>query len=201
MFCPQCGTETHEQLKFCKQCGTNLRRVQGVLGKGGAGFKTNEAVDGHRLALEEYQEEREHKRKKSPEEKRLNEIKGGVITACVGLGVTIFLFLLFSAIANTAPEPERDILRAIPFAGLIPLLIGLGIVFNGLFISKRIVELKRRQEQAEQPPRLFPVAETSPVQRLAEPGQQSISDFSIVEPTTTKLGERIPVPPPRNHNL
>lgn len=200
MFCPQCGTETHEQLKFCKQCGTNLRRVLGVLGKGGAGFKANEAVDWNRVALEDYQEEREHKRKKSPEERRLNEIKGGVITACVGFGVTVFLFLLFSGIANAAPEPERDILRAIPFAGLIPLLIGLGIIFNGLFISKRIVALKQRQEQAEQPPRLFPIAATSPVQRLADAGQQPISDFSIAEPTTTKLGERIPVPPPRNHN-
>jgi hypothetical protein len=199
MFCPQCGTETHEQLKFCKQCGTNLRRVQGVLGKGGAGFKGNEAVDWNRVALEEYQEERERNRKKSPEEKRLNEIKGGVITSCVGLGVTIFLFFLFSAIANAAPEPEQQILRAIPFAGLIPFLIGLGIIFNGLFISKRIVELKRQREQTEPTPRLFPVADTAAPQ-LAEPKQQSINDFSVTEPTTTRLGERLPVAPPRNHH-
>lgn len=199
MFCPQCGTETHDQLKFCKQCGTNLRRVQGVLSKGGAGFKANEAPDWNRVALEEYQEERERERKKSPEEKRLNEIKAGVITTCAGIGVTIFLFLLFNGIANTVPEAERDILRAIPVAGFLPILIGLGIIFNGLFISKRIVELKRRQEQAA-PPSLFPVAETAPVLRLAEPDQQSISDFSIAEPTTTRLGERLPVVPPRNHN-
>lgn len=198
MFCPQCGTETHEQLKFCKQCGTNLRRVQGVLGKGGAGFKGNEATDWNRVALEEYEEERARKRKKSPEEKRLDEIKGGVITACVGLGVTIFLFFLFNALANTAPENERDIFRAIPFAGLLPFLIGLGIIFNGLFISKRIVALKRQREQAELAPRLFPVADTASVPRLAEPDQQASNDFSVTEPTTTRLGERLPAP--RNHN-
>lgn len=198
MFCPQCGTETHEQLKFCKQCGTNLRRVQGVLSKGGAGFKGSEAMDWNRVALEEYEEERARKRKKTPEEKRLNEIKGGVITTCVGLGVTVFLYFLFSAIANTAPEAERDLFRAIPVAGLIPFLIGLGIIFNGLFISKRIVELRRRQEQAAPTPRLFPVADTAAAPHLPEPDQQAINDFSVTEPTTTRLGERVPAP--RNHN-
>lgn len=198
MFCPQCGTETHEQLKFCKQCGTNLRRVLGVLSKGGAGFKGNEVVDWNRVALEEHAEERARKRKQSPEEKRLNEIKGGVITACIGLGVTIFLFFLFSGIANTMPEDARGIFRAIPFVGLIPFLVGLGIIFNGLFISKRIVELKRHREQTEPQPRLFPVADTAAVPRLAEPDQQVSNDFSVTEPTTTRLGERLPAP--RNHN-
>lgn len=200
MFCPQCGTETHEQLKFCKQCGTNLRRVQGVLGKGGAGFKGNEAVDWNRVALEDYEEERARKRKKSPEEKRLEEIKGGVITACVGLGLMIFLFFLFNALANAAPEHKQEVFRAIPFAGLIPFLIGLGIIFNGLFISKRIVKLKEQREQAVPTPRLFPVVDTASVPRLAEPAQQSVNDFSVAEPTTTRLGERLPVVPPRNHN-
>lgn len=198
MFCPQCGNETHEQLKFCKQCGTNLRRVQGVLGKGGAGFIGHEAPDWNRVALEEYEEERARKRKKSPEEKRLEEIKGGVITTCVGLGLTIFLFFLFSAIAGSAPAHKQDIFRAIPFAGLIPFLIGLGIIFNGLFISKRIVELKRQRGQAEPTPRLFPVTDTAAVPRLAEPDQPASNDFSVTEPTTTRLGERLPAP--RNHN-
>ena len=77
MFCPQCGTESLQQLKFCKKCGTNLRRVQGVLGNGGAAYAANQIGDEwEREALEEDRE----RRKRSPEEKRLNEIKSGVIT-------------------------------------------------------------------------------------------------------------------------
>jgi hypothetical protein len=205
MFCPQCGTETHEPIKFCKQCGTNLRRVMGVMGKGGAGFKAAETDDWNRAALEEWREEKAARKKKTPEEKRFEEIKAGVITGSVGLGVFIFLNVLFPAIARIVPDDVAPIIRAIPFAGLIPLLIGLGIIFNGLFISKRIVELKRRQEQGDQPMPLrdqqmplFNVPNTSPVARLAESSQSPVSDFSVTEPTTTKLRE--PVPSARDTN-
>ena len=198
MFCPQCGNETHEPIKFCKQCGTNLRRVMGVMGKGGAGFKTTEPDDWNRAAIEEWREEKAARKKKTPEEKRFEEIKAGVITSSVGLGVMIFLGLLFAAISQTVDNDTAWILRAIPFVGVIPFLIGLGIIFNGLFISKRIVELKRRQEQRDQPMPLFTVPNTSPVSRLAESSQSPVSDFSIAEPTTTKLRE--PVPSARDTN-
>jgi hypothetical protein len=197
MFCPQCGTETNEPIKFCKQCGTNLRRVMGVMGKGGAGFKTGESVDWEKEGLEARRERRAARNKKTPEEKRFEEIKAGVITSSVGLGVMIFLGLLFGAISQTVNPDAAWILRAIPFAGVIPFLIGLGIIFNGLFISKRIVELKHRQEQRDQPMPLFTVPNTSPVARLAESSQPPISDFSIAEPTTTKLREPVSAPSPR----
>ncbi len=198
MFCPQCGTETRDQIKFCKQCGTNLRRVMGVMGKGGAGFKAGELVDWEKVELEERKEKRATRNKKTPEEKRFEELKAGVITSSVGLGVMIFLGFLFGAISQTVNPDAAWILRAIPFVGVIPFLIGLGIIFNGLFISKRIVELKRRQEQRDQPMPLFTVPNTSPVSRLAESSPSPISDFSIVEPTTTKLRE--PVPSARDTN-
>lgn len=200
MFCPQCGTETNEPIKFCKQCGTNLRRVMGVMGKGGAGFKTSESVDWNRIAIEEYREEKAARERKTPEEKRFEEIKAGVITGSVGLGVMIFLGLLFGAISQTVNPDVAWILRAIPFVGVIPFLIGLGIIFNGLFISKRIVELKHRQEQRDQPMPLFNAPNTSPVARLTESSQPPVSDFSIVEPTTTKLREPVSASAPRETN-
>lgn len=193
MFCPQCGAETREPIKFCKRCGTNLRRVQGVLSKGGA-------TDWDRAIVEDWQKERDTERKKTPEEKRLNEIKAGVIVSCAGLGSMLFFSLLFGAIANTVSGPAADILRSLWAVGLIPFLVGAGIIFNGLFISKRIVELKRRQEQSDQPMPLFTVPNTSPVARLAESSPPSISDYSITEPTTTKLREPVPVSPPRDTN-
>ncbi len=197
MFCPQCGTETLEQLKFCKKCGINLRRVQGVLGKGGAGYLANQAgIDWEREA----RDERRERRKRSPEEKRLNEIKGGVITSCVGLGVMIFLSFLFDAIANLATPEVQGILRAIPFVGVIPFLIGLGVIFNGVFIGKRLVELKRREEDRERPIPLFSAPSTTPVAHLVEGTQSPITDFSIAEPTTKTLREPTPVPSTRDTN-
>jgi hypothetical protein len=170
----------------------------GVMGKGGAGFKAGESVDWEKVELEERREKRFTRNKKTPEEKRFEEIKAGVITSSVGLGLMIFLGFLFNAFAENVSHPADDILRAIPFVGVIPFLIGLGIVFNGLFISKRIVELKRRQEQHDQQTPLFNAPNTSPVARLAESSQSPISDFSIAEPTTTKLRE--PVPSARDTN-
>jgi hypothetical protein len=168
------------------------------MARGGA--RSSDKVDWERESLEQWKEENEQKRRKSPEEKRLNEIKGGVITSSVGLGVMIFLRFLFDAIADLVPGPESNILRAIPFVGVIPFLIGLGIIFNGLVVSKRIVELKRRQEEEKRQPLLFTVPETSPVARLSESTEQPISEFSVVEPTTTRLREPVPVSSPRDTN-
>lgn len=198
MYCPACGIEASDQTKYCTKCGVNLRRVKGVLGKGGASVR--DGVDWQRATLQDWEAEREARRKKTPEEKRLNEIKGGVITSSVGLGVMIFLSLLFDAIANTVDEPASNILRSLWAVGLVPFLIGLGIIFNGFFIGRRIVELNQRQEQSDQQLPLFSAPNTSPVARLVEPSQSPVSDFSIAEPTTTKLREPVSVSPPRDTN-
>ncbi len=191
MFCPNCGTETQEALKFCKQCGTNLKRVQGVMGKARAGVIINSSLNWDEMALEEYWEERERKKKKPLEEKRLEEIKSGVITTSVGLGLMIFFNLLFDAIANTVGGSESNILRSLWAIGLVPFLVGLGIIFNGLVVSKRLIELKK-QNAANAPQPLFsPVPATAPVQQLSEGSQSTIADYSITEPTTTKLREPI----------
>lgn len=196
MFCPSCGTETREAIKFCKKCGTNLKRVQGVLSKGGAG----NPADWNQWWIEEHQEKRERDKKKSPEEKRLEEVKAGVITASIGLALSIFLNLLFEAIANTVGGPEAIILQRIWAVGLVPLFIGLAVVFNGMFITKRIVELKTPRPDPMPQPLFAPVANTSPVQQLGEASAQPVSDFSISEPTTARLREPISIPSPRDTN-
>ncbi|MFN8002227.1 MAG: hypothetical protein U0X75_14560 [Acidobacteriota bacterium] len=198
MFCPACGTESNEQTKYCTKCGVNLRRVKGVLGKGGA--TRTDPVDWQRATAEDWLEERNHQRRKSPEEKRLNEIKAGVITTSVGLGILIFLSLLFAAIAQTVEGPERQIMYAIPFAGLIPVLIGLGLIVNGVFVTKRLVKLKEDQQRDALPASLFSAPDTSPVQQLNAPAQPVANDFSVVEPTTTRLAERISAPSSRDTN-
>jgi hypothetical protein len=201
MYCPSCGTEVSDQTKYCTKCGVNLRRVKGVLGKGGAGVKKGD--DWEPFWLEERRARNEARKKKTPEVKRLEEIKAGVITSSVGFGLMVFLSLLFNAIASTIEGPGGNILRSLWAVGLIPFLIGLGILFNGLFVSKRIVELKRQQEQKDQQSPLFSAPntlDTSPVARLVEPSQSPISDFSVTETTTTKLREPVAAPSPRDAN-
>lgn len=200
MFCPTCGLETRETLKFCKQCGTNLGRVQGVMGKGGAGVRINGPTNWNKVALEEYQEDRERKKKKSAEEMRLDEIKTGVITTSIGLGLMIFLRFLFQAIASTLPWQEANILRGLWWVGWIPFLVGLGVIFNGLVIGKKAVELKRREEGDNLHSLYVPVPNTSPVPQLAEASQSANADYSVTESTTTKLREPVTVPSSRETN-
>jgi len=198
MYCPSCGTDAGDQTKYCTKCGVNLRRVKGVLGRGGAGPKQGE--DWGQFLLEKRIERGEARKKKTPEEKRLEELKAGVITSSVGFGLMVFLSLLFDAIASTIEGPGGAILRSLWAVGLIPFMIGLGIIFNGLFVSKRIVDLKQQREMKDQQSPLFSAPNTSPVARLVEPSQSPVSDFSVTETTTTKLREPVAAPSPRDTN-
>lgn len=196
MFCPSCGTETRDALKFCKQCGTNLKRIQGVMGKGGAGVRKNWAD----AFWEDHEEERDREKRKLPEEKRLEEIKTGVITTSVGIAVMIFFSFLFEAIANTTDGPGANIIRSLWAVGLVPTLVGLGFIFNGVVVSKRLVELKKQQAAKTPQPMFAAVPNTSPVAQLNEAAQPQFADYSIAEPTTTKLREPVPVPSSRDTN-
>lgn len=195
MFCPNCGNQTNEPLKFCKQCGANLNGVrEAMLRKGEAG-----GIDWSKTWVAEMfmtEEERERQRGTTPEEKRYNEIKGGIITSLVGLGVMIFLYHLLNAIAAQEPH-DAELLRKVWLAGLIPFLVGVGIIINGLFISKRIVELKRQPPL--RPPQPTPLS-TAPVPQLSEPAATPLSAFSVTETTTTRLPEPVPTPTRRDTN-
>lgn len=179
-----------------------MRRVQGVMSKGGGGM--NYGVDWNQMWLEEHREEREQKRRKTPEEKRIEEIKAGVITSSVGIAVTIFFSFLFEAIANVADGPGANIIRSIWAVGLIPTFVGLGLIFNGIVVSKRLVELRKHQ-MTDTPQLLFSQApNTSPVPqssaRQLEASATPISEFSVSEPTTAKLREPIPISQPHDTN-
>src|SRR2546425_8358864 len=94
MFCPNCGTQINEGIKFCKQCGANLSGVREVMVRGaGSGFDWSKTWVAEMFLREE---DRERQKGVTPEEKRLNEIKGGVITSFVGLGIMIFLHFFFN---------------------------------------------------------------------------------------------------------
>lgn len=57
MYCPQCGTETNDQIKYCKRCGTSLQIVQTLLTKGAPSMNPSfDPREWQRMVLEEYKE-------------------------------------------------------------------------------------------------------------------------------------------------
>lgn len=151
MFCPQCGINQSDELKFCKSCGANLYAVRQVVST----RETDEKFDWTRTWVADMLlSSDEHKRRKQEresditlEEKRYKEIKAGVITGSVGIAVMIFLFVFMQGIilGGNIADNEAEILSRVWVAGIIPLFIGLGLIFNGLVVGKRLVEIRKRE--------------------------------------------------------
>jgi len=145
MFCPQCGSTQDDNLKFCKSCGANLQALRQVM----ATRDSEEEFDWNRTWLKEiFMSSEEAARQKAelerlqgvtPESKRLAEIKAGVITASVGAGLMIVLFVLMNGIilSGEVSEAAAEILRRIWIAGVIPVFVGLALIFNGIVVSPR----------------------------------------------------------------
>lgn len=185
MFCPQCGTTQNDDLKFCKSCGANLFAVRQAV----ASRETEEKVDWSKAWAQMFLSgpEIERARGITPEIKRYNEIKDGIITACVGAGASLFLFFLMQGIvlSGNVPPGTAEILKRIWLAGIVPLLIGLGIIFNGLFISKKIVEVSKRETPAG--PDVLKEDAGRPSLRPADTAEFVPADFSVTEGTTRHL--------------
>src|SRR5215213_8598264 len=147
MFCPQCGSKQSDELKFCNLCGVNLFAVRQVVST----RATEEKFDWSKTWVAEMMlSEGERKKRRAvergltPEVRRYNEIKGGVVTSFVGIALMVFLFFIGMAISRVQPnDPEMEIIRSVWIAGFIPFMVGLALIFNGLFVSKKIVELQK----------------------------------------------------------
>lgn len=157
MFCPQCGSTQSDELKFCKACGTNLFAVRTALVSG----ESSEKFDWSKTWLAEMllsgeesvkrATEIERLRGITPEARRQTEIKAGVITASVGLGVMILLFVLMGGIvmSGRVSDAAAEILSRVWIAGVIPLLVGAAMIFNGVFVSNRFDRLPGHETDTE----------------------------------------------------
>ncbi len=194
MFCPQCGSTQSDDLKFCKVCGVNLHAVMQVV----AAPESEEKFDWSKTWVQEMflsadekkrrKEEIERQRGITPEIKRYNEIKAGVIVSSLGIAIAIFLFVFMSGlIASGKVSPEAaEILSVLWIAGVIPLFVGLALMINGVVVSQKLVEAARRGsqmggeglEQHANPPSL----------RSADTNEFLPSPFSVTEQTTKHLG-------------
>lgn len=148
MVCPRCAAHQSDDVKFCTSCGANLQAVRDALaGKEPeaiawnenwlAAIRTGQIAEEHKLAMERRQGI-------TPEVKRYNEVKAGVITGSVGIALTIFLHIFMKGIAAGVDPATAEILLRIWVAGLIPFFVGLALIVNGLVISKKQAEIMER---------------------------------------------------------
>ena len=193
MICPRCGSSQSEELKFCKSCGANLSALRQVL----ATRETGGKIDWSKTWVAEmFESAEEAQRRKAeldrqrgitPEVKRYIEIKAGVITASAGLAIGIFLFVFMQGLilgGKVSPD-TAEILSRLWIAGVIPLFVGIALMVNGLFVSKKMLEAARRAGelppspgQPDTTPRSLPSADTT---------EFIPSGFSVTEQTTKHL--------------
>ena len=193
MFCPRCGSNQSEELRFCKLCGANLYAVRQVVDT----RQTDEKIDRSKpwfadIALSEAEskrrkEELDHRRGITPEVRRYNEIKGGVITGSVGLALAIFLnvFMQGLILSGKIPPDVAEILSRLWIVGVIPFFVGLALIVNGVFVSKRLAEIARQAALNER--NVLEKDANPEFLRSADTTEFISSGFSVTEGTTKHL--------------
>jgi len=135
-----------------------------------------------------HKEEIDRRRGLTPEIKlRYDEIKAGVITSTVGIGIGIFLYVFMQGIilsGNVTPS-TAEILSRLWIAGVLPLFVGISLTINGLFVSKKLVEIARKATQAT--PNSLEGDLNPPYLRAADTNEFLPSGFSVTEQTTKHL--------------
>jgi hypothetical protein len=203
MFCPGCGFQANDDLKFCRQCGANLHGVREAM----TSRSTKEKFDWSKTWWAEMiypQEELERMRGVTPvekllreEKKRLDEIKGGVITSLVGVGIMIFFYFFFDVLARQKSGADADLLRRLWMTGIIPFLVGVGLLINGFFVSRRLVQLKEQLLQAAMPAPRPPASLPAKTTDQLVANAAASSGASVTEDTTAHLPEPVASRPRR----
>lgn len=194
MYCPKCGANQSDEVRFCKQCGANLSVVRKVAEMRDTD-ESGEKIDWNKTWVAEMflsQAERQKRKQEleravDPEIKRQNEIKGGVITTFVGVGLMIFLYVFMQGIIKGAgiPPETAEILSRIWIAGVFPIFAGIGLIVNGLFVTKRL-----RQDSAgsrPEPPVAIEGDGERPSLRAADTNEFIAPEFGVTEETTMHL--------------
>ena len=190
MFCPRCGATQLEELKFCKTCGVHLNAVRQIV----------EAKEGEKKfdwsdtwVAEMFLSGDAHKRRKlelerargiTPEVKRYNEIKAGVITGSIGLALMLVVFVLMQGLISGGkfPDDTAELMSRLWIAGVIPLFVGIALIINGVFVSKKMVEAANRES--------LPARDLNPNQLRSPNTAEFIpTNLSVTEETTRHLRE------------
>jgi hypothetical protein len=193
MFCPRCGANQSDELRFCKACGANLSAVRHVVNS----REPDNKLDANTPWWEEIvlsdadskrrKEELDHERGIAPEVRRYTEIKAGVIVCSVGVAIAIFLAIFMQGliVSGSVSNETAEILSRLWIAGVLPLFVGLALIINGAFVSKKLAELAR---QAALKGSGAVEKETNPLALNAGDTSEFIpARFSVTEQTTHHL--------------
>lgn len=193
MFCPQCGSVQTGDVRFCKTCGVNLQAVRQAV----ATEETGEKFDWSKTWVAEMflsegerkrrAEEMERQRGITPEVKRYKEIKAGVITSSIGIALMLFLKIFMQGIVlgGNVPPDAVPILLRVWASGMIPFFVGMALMINGVFVSKKLVEATRRA--AHSPPALPGNQKEGRALPAADTAEFIPAASSVTEETTRHL--------------
>jgi hypothetical protein len=197
MFCPQCGSTQANELKFCKACGANLGVVREALhsGQPPTGFDWSKT-----WVAEMFQSSEESVRRAAelerlqgitPETKRRNEVKAGVITASVGIAVMIFLYFLMQGIilSGDIKPGDAEILSRVWLAGVIPFMVGIALIINGTIVSKKIAAASA--DRAAEEARHLAGKASGEYLPPADTNELFPAGFSVTDNTTQHLKDRV----------
>ena len=145
MYCPKCANQTGNEQKFCNACGTNLMSVSMAMQDPRSLMTENEWRRSQRKGEKFSEADFDAVWKRMGSQRGMRSrgnrsaenptklMQSGIIVGCVGMGVTIFLYILFNAIAKTETNPEDiAVLHSMWAVGLIPFFVGLGLFLSGL---------------------------------------------------------------------
>ena len=191
MICPRCNSNQTDDVKFCTVCGANLLAVRQALDVREAG----EDFDWSKTWLAEmFMSHAEQKRRRAaievasgltPEVKRYNEIKAGVITTSVGIALAAFLFIFMQGLVlnSNVTSDAAVILTRLWAVGLIPCFVGVALIINGVVVSKKLVELANRDKDVKS------VGEGVEPQALRDANTNEFvsTPFSVTDQTTKHL--------------
>jgi hypothetical protein len=191
MFCPGCGSEQRGQ--YCRSCGTDLRLVRTALEKQDAnlapGISARDEI-GRAIAdkIRDLKSAKDLSKVvedvlpgvaeflETPEESRLRRMRGGMITAAIGLGAALaFVTLAFAT--------RTEELLFVAGLGLTTFLIGLGLLFNGWLFTVP----KKRGIDKKFEPLVQPAIESLPNPAPKAAAVERMFPASISEHTTHHL--------------
>jgi hypothetical protein len=188
MTCPRCNSNQSDDVKFCTVCGANLLAVRQALVRESA-----EDFDWSKTWLAEmFMSHAEQKRRRAaievasgltPEVKRYNEIKAGVITTSVGIALTMFLFIFMQGLVlnSSVTRDAAVILTRLWAVGLIPFFVGVALIINGVVVSKKLVEIANRDVKS-----VGEGVEPAAL-RAADTNEFLSTPFSVTDQTTKHL--------------
>lgn len=191
MICPRCNSNQTDDVKFCTVCGANLLAVRQALDV----REASEDFDWSKTWLAEmFMSHAEQKRRRAaievasgltPDVKRYNEIKAGVITTSVGIALTLFLFIFMQGLVlnSNVTRDAAVILTRLWAVGLIPFFVGVALMINGVVVSKKLVEIANRDRDTKS------VGEGVEPQalRAANTNEFLSTPFSVTDQTTKHL--------------